>query len=262
MTFVRNKTPWWEPGEGRTRRRFWTPDKMFVFVSMLERGMSDQGIADHFGTTVNAVMLQRKRSRISARSKQLLSARHVARLMGIGCAKTVVRWIEQGYLDGRRGQTWGPYRQWYITYDALFAFLANKRYWHLWDPERIVDDYLRTSVAHTRPPERYLTTGQVAKRLYVEHTTVSNWIRSGRLPAAKHGPNWKVAESDLDGFVPPNQRSRLGVPRRHYSEFEDRLILNARRHGIGYTEIARQLNRTVGSVYGRYHRLTERRVAS
>src|SRR5690606_22184989 len=130
--------------------------------------------------------------------------------------------------------------------------------WHLWDPERIDPaSGFRRWAQEIRAGVRFLTVGDVAERCYVEVHTVSNWIRSGRLPAVRNG-NWLVRERDLDGFIPPGQLSRSGIPQRRFTRDEDQRLLAMRAAGIGWTAIARELGRPVSSVFGRYRRLMGR----
>ena len=93
----------------------------------------------------------------------------------------------------------------------MLDFLQDGRYWHLWEPER-VGPRLRIWVTEMRDGVRFLTTGQVAAKFYVEHATVNNWIHKGYLPAVRRG-NWLIRESDLVGFVPPCERPRQGIKR-------------------------------------------------
>jgi excisionase family DNA binding protein len=228
-------------------------------ADLIERGWPDERIGARVGTSAEAVNLARKRHHIHARSTYLLSTRAVARELGIPCSKTVTRWVARRYLRGKRGQTWGPYRQWYVERDHLLDFLDDPRYWHLWDPERIPDPATREHYQALRT-ERYLTTGEVAERLYVEHPTVQAWIQSGVLPAVRHG-NWLVAESTLVGFTPPGQRSKAGMTKRAWTEREDATLLDLRARGWSWRRIAVSMDRTIGSVANRFARLDERRLA-
>ena len=130
-------------------------------------------------------------------------------MMGVSCSKTVARWIELGLLCGRRGQQWGPYRQWYVTRAALVRFVEDPATWPAWQPERITDAGLRYHAERLRVGVHYLTTAQVAWRLCAQTHTVSDWIRRGWLPATRYG-NWWIREDDLARFELP----RIGGYRR------------------------------------------------
>ena len=229
---------------------------------MLAAGMSDRAIGRRLGCTPVALNVVRKRRGIPARRTLLHSARVIAKRLGIPSGdKTVTWWLRQGYLKGRRGQGCGPHKGWYVTEEALFDFLADESYWHLWTPERIRDAEVAEWTAENRNGTRFLTTGEAGRRLGVCHAAVHCWIQRGLLPAVRRG-NWLIREQDLAGFVPPCERSRKGQRPRRFTADEDGRLVSLREGGKTWTEIAALLERTVGSVYGRFNRLAQtRRIA-
>lgn len=48
---------------------------------------------------------------------------------------------------------------------------------------------------------RFLTTAEVAEHCRVGARTVTNWITTGQLPAAKLGRSWRVTDADLEAFI-------------------------------------------------------------
>lgn len=194
---------------GKTRcrnRRTWTRARLWKLMGLLERGWSDARIAGAMGTTANAVNLARKRHGIPSRSDTLLSCRTAAELMGIGCSKTVTRWIERGWLRGTRGPKQGPHPQWQIRRADLDRFLGKPEHWHRWTPERIADVRLKEWATKLRGGVRFLTVGQAAWRCCVQPGTVHAWIAKGWLPAVRTGEgegNHLIQESDLDAFAMP-----------------------------------------------------------
>jgi len=184
----------------------WQLDDLLTLEDMIGQGRSDAEIGRIFGCTPNAVNIARKRHKIAPRRKAILVARRIAVRLGLGCSKTITWWITAGYLKGRRGQGCGLNRMWYVTEEALLDFLEDARYWHLWEVERL-EPQLRLWASEMRDGVRFLTTGQVAAKFYVEHATVNNWIHKGYLPAVRRG-NWLIRSSDLVGFVPPCERPR------------------------------------------------------
>lgn len=236
----------------RRRPRFWTNRRLEELANLIDHGWSDVEIGAHFGKSAASIQLARKRHGIRPRSGYHLSARAVAVMLGIPCAKTVIRWIKRGYLRGRRGQQWGPYRQWYVGRGALLDFLADPAYWHLWEPERIPDTALRYHYRAMRG-ERYLTHVEVAARYCVQPATVGAWLDRGLLPAVRRG-NRLIPESALVGFVPPGQRSRAGYRLRRFSASERDLILRMHAQGWTFQQIAEATSRTIGSVANAVYR--------
>lgn len=180
----------------------WTQARRFELMTLVDRGLSDDEIAKHFGVTPDAIHLTRKRYGIGSVMRYALSARDVADAMGVGCSKVVTRWIDEKFLAGRRIRTMGPHRGWMVQRDALYAFVEDERTWHLWTPERITDRHLRRYAEQVRGNVQFLTTGDVAERLYCAHTTVQSWIAKGYLPARRWG-NWWIDERDLARFELP-----------------------------------------------------------
>jgi hypothetical protein len=242
-------------GGQRTRWKWSDADVSAISVH-LENGRSDEWIAKQLGATATAIRLVRKRRGLQSRTALLYSAQRVARLMGVSCAKTVARWIEEGYLRGRRGQRRGPNRQWYVTEDALLAFIADPAHWHRWEPGRITDEDTRAWATEIRAGVRFLTPGEVAERCFVGVGAVNDWIHKGLLPAVKWG-NWWVRERDLEGFVPPGQRSRKGRALRRFTGAEDARLLELRAEGKSWPRIARLLGRSVGAVAQRHRRIAD-----
>lgn len=183
-------------------RRVWTRNELSELHDLIEQGWSDARLAKRFDTSVNGIQLARKRYGIPSRTEASLNCRTIAERLGIGCGKSVAHWIHQGWLRGRRGQRRGGNRQWYVTEDALLAFLEDPNHWHRWEPARIPDRDLREWAEELRAGVRFLTLPEVAERYFVQPATVAQWIDKGWLPAVRHG-NRRVRESDLGSFTLP-----------------------------------------------------------
>lgn len=241
--------------DGRQRPRFWTVQRQWRLAEYLERGLTDAEIGRTFGVSAEAVKLARQDFGIRPRTKVHLSTRSVARLLGIGCSKTVARWVDRGFLSSHRTPR-GPHGQRCIRYSALIRFLEDPEHHCRWNPERITDPSLREWAREiwTGP---FLTPGEVAERCYVGVTAVNNWIHHGHIRAYRHG-NWWIREADLDGFVPPHQRSKVGIVPIRFTPDEDALLVELRSQGWSWPRIARRMGRNVGSVHGRWRRLAER----
>lgn len=219
----------------------------------VEKGLSDSAIGALIGCSANAVNIARKRHGLPSRRKALFSARAVADRLGLSCSKVVTKWIGRGWLRGRRGQRQGPYRQWYVTEDALLKFLEDPRGWPAWNPERIRDRFLREWATEVRTA-RYLRPGDVASRYAVGVGAVNDWIHRGILPAQRWG-NWWIREDDLKTFTPPCEQVRRLENVRRFASWEDERLIGMRMAGQTWTAISESLNRSVSSVFGRYQRL-------
>lgn len=227
----------------------WSAEDLLRLEELLARGWTDRKIGEDLGCSAVAVVVARKRNRIPPRRRFLLSARAVARRLGLSCSKPVAQWIKAGYLKARRCQGAGPHRMWYVTEDALLRFLEDIRYWHLWSPG-VLEPSLGSWVAEMRNGVRFLTTREAGRVLCVSHYSVRRYIQAGLLPAVRCG-NWLVGESDLHGFVLPCERSKKGKRPRRFSPQEDVQLVSLRMEGKRLAEIAGCLRRPLGSCAGR-----------
>lgn len=165
-------------------------------------------IAQALGRTRNAVKvkamrrgLRQRRPNPKAAHHPGFSARQVARLLGIGCSKTVVWWIREGWLVGSQTIGAGQYRRWRILGPDLEDFLRTYRW--LYRSERIQDRGWRAFVTGL-PREEYLTTGQAAPLLFFANSTcVTQAIYRGDLFAVKRGNNWQIPRSAMRTYEPP-----------------------------------------------------------
>lgn len=181
--------------------RFWTPERLWEVMGYVDAGHTDARIGARMGVSADAIRIVRKRNGIRAARYGYLSARQIARTLGID-EHPVCNWIRRRWLSGRFDATWGGPGQWLVRRTSFERFLHDERYWHIWQPERITDWELRARMIELRAGVRYLTIGEVADRMYVTHNTVNGWIHKGYLPARKYG-NWWIEESDLEAFVLP-----------------------------------------------------------
>ncbi len=59
---------------------------------------------------------------------------------------------------------------------------------------------------------KLLTPAQIAEALQLNESTITRWLRKGRLRGFKVGKDWRVSATDLDAFleeranVPPSDR--------------------------------------------------------
>lgn len=167
---------------------------------LTERGWDDERIGAALGCSAVAVGLARKRHRLPSRDRLCLTARRVARLLGVGDGKTITRWIAAGWLRARRGWREARCRVWVIAWGDLERFLADPAHWQRWDPARITDPALARHAAAVRGGLRYLTHAEVAQIAGVVRGTVNSWIAKGWLPAQRNG-NWFVREDHLREFL-------------------------------------------------------------
>ena len=187
----------------------WSVNEQTRLETMIESGASYSAIAKRLKRSRNAVQIKCKRLRLRiTTTRETLSARDVAETLGIGCPKTITRWITQYGLVAHNGGDGRPL--WRVQWDDLLTWLADRCHWMAYDPTRIPDRALREWACELRiGAGRWLTPGQVGERLHVDHRTVNAWIVKGQIAATRYG-NWWIWSGDLDGFVIPGDRPRPG----------------------------------------------------
>lgn len=184
----------------------WTEQQRLAVMLGVAYGLPSSTVAKRIGRTATAVDVFVKRNHLSRKHHGPHSGRDVARLLGVGCSKTVTRWVHNGWLKGHSRLRHGPTKMLSVLHDDLLTFLEDPRYWHVWQPERITDAALRQYTQALRTVT-YLTPGQVAARFSVCAGAVNDWIHWDILPAKRYG-NWRIAEHDVRNFTPPCMRKR------------------------------------------------------
>lgn len=238
------------------RRKTWTQEERWRVEEMVCAGRSSAEIARALRRSENSVHVYLARN-VKRKALRPLTARAVAAMLGVGCSKTIARWISAGWLVGRKGQRVGLDLMWVVDEDDVLSFLSSPDHWHRWTPDRIPNADLRAWATEARH-EKYLTPGQVAARFCVVVGAVNDWIHKGELAARKYG-NWWIPESALVGFVIPSERDRHGKTMRRFTTQEDAQLLAMVAAGRGWSATGRALGRHPAVVQTR-HRLLARRV--
>lgn len=215
----------------------WTPaEKRFLTDNV--RWMTDDELARSLGRTPEAVHIQRERElKLPPRRQdpEWPTAREVARLLGIGCSKTVVRWVEAGWVVGRKlaldACMWGVSRQ------SLTRFVVNPENWIYFQPQRVRDPYLRRllQLRQARWQDAWWTPGQAAAYHGVSPNAINQCIRGGRLSAKRWG-NWWIKRSDAVALrISPGKGHNEQIV---WTDAGDAFLLLARALGLSLATIA------------------------
>lgn len=194
----RTRSPW----------RHWTAQEREELCHLIDTGYSYEAIGVKLNRSRGAIVVEAKRRHRGITTTQAtLSARSVAELLGLGCAKIVSRWVRRGWLKARNaGLEKRPL--WRVDLSDLWAFMENDQTWMAWEVGRITDGALREWAEELRQGKpRWLSEGEVAARYHVTTAAVAQWIYKGWLPAVRYGNHW-VRESSLENWVPPCDRPK------------------------------------------------------
>jgi hypothetical protein len=198
-----------------TRGREWPKADEDNLIDLVEQGHGYDELARRFKRSRVAIILKCRRLGIRVTTTlATLSARDVARVLGKKCGKSVTSWIELGWLPARNAGGEGHHALWRIQWDDLTAFMERREHWMAWDPARIDDPAFREWAQELRAAAggTWLSIGEVARRYCVDERAVNAWIRKGWLPATRYG-NWWFWSADIEGWVAPCERSKVGIPK-------------------------------------------------
>ena len=64
-------------------------------------------------------------------------------------------------------------------------------------------------VRFTMTESKLLTPAQIADALQLTESTITRWLRNGRLRGFKVGRDWRVSPADLDAFLEEQANRRI-----------------------------------------------------
>ena len=171
------------------RPEHWTAAEAMYLEARFGRA-SDDAIARHLGRSVLGVRLKAKRLGLRKRDTGM-TAREVARLLGVPCPKVVATWQERGLLRGRRGWRQGPHRVHLFREDDVLAFIAAHGQ-HV-DADRVPAD---SPFAAPARANRWVSLPEV-HRLAGRSNVAGREIAQGIVRAARRGPHWYIRAEDV-----------------------------------------------------------------
>lgn len=206
----------------------WTPEELH-YLSDRYGLMSDETLARHLGRSTNGIEEAAvKRLHGRRRSDNFYSASELARVLGLSASWRVVRWVEHGWLKGRKGPvSRGHIRMWSFREHSIVKCL-RQRPW-LVDLAFMPEHYFRSVVRKEWEWDPWYTSEQAAPLLGVTTTTsVLKYIHLGWLPAEKcpgrRGTayskwHWVIRQSAIQAFLandprPQNKYRALSESRR------------------------------------------------
>jgi len=173
--------------------------------------LSLRAICKHLQRSPNAIKVASFRKLHHGMKANFYTAREVARLFGISCAKTIVGWMEQGWLNGRRSfARAGPNIAWCFTEENIKRCL-RQRPW-LCDLKKMERHYFRTIVQEEYDKDPWYSCAEAAGLIGLKSDdAVMRYIYRKWLPAVKRpgGPwqgQWIIRQSDIHKFLASDPR--------------------------------------------------------
>ncbi len=167
----------------RPGRKPWTPeDKEYLADNYGIK--SAKSISNHLDRSPNALKIAayRKLNGLNQRSN-IFTARAVAEILGVRCSKTIVRWMEAGYIEGKHAPfSYGKYRVWSFSYEAIEKCL-RERPW-LVNLQKMERSYFRTIVQEEYDRDPWYNSGEAAQFFgLVDFNAIHRYIHRGWLQA-------------------------------------------------------------------------------
>lgn len=225
-------------GAGLTGARIQWTQQEEDFVRAHYMTMTDAEMAAALGRSVDGVHIRRERwLRLPGRrqNSEVLTSRSAARLLGVKCAKSITRLIDDGLL--RAGTLPLDAKVHAIQRYDLVRFALNPMNWIYFDPERVTDPALRRQIAIRRERwnDAWWSVGQTAAYHGCAVTTINHYIRKGQIPAKRWGNHWILRSDAVRAVI------RVGRSNWHtaWTPRADAVAILGRAAGLSYGDIER-----------------------
>jgi hypothetical protein len=179
--------------------------------------VSPEELSRHLQRSIAGIRLVCKRRLHINYKTNLYTARNLAGIFGVKCAKTVTRWHRLGWLKGERSPiSCGGGRMWHFDYDNIVDFVRN--YPWLFDTKRMEQSYFRTIVLEEYARRPWVTYPQACKMVHVAYDgpAMAQYIKKKWLHPVKkpiEGGNhwtWIFFKSDIEKFLANDPRCLYG----------------------------------------------------
>lgn len=219
---------------------YWT-DKEDDFLRSNYMWLTDDEIGQHLGRSKEGVHIRRERElRLPGRTNHpdWFTAQTVKKMLGMRCAKSIVRLISAGILPGRLAPA---ARDIYlVNRQTLNRWAVNPDNWIYFKPHRVTDPKLKRMITwqKARWNDEWWTPGQAAAYHGVKINNIGLHIYAGKIQAVKWGNHWiKRSEATKPGlkfFIGKGSYEPID-----WSPKADAFLLLARAIGLSYSVIGK-----------------------
>lgn len=214
----------------------WTLDELEYLADNIGRKPKAK-IAKHLNRSEGALenALYRKLNGVNQRGN-IYTARAVAQVLGISCSKTIVAWMEKGYIKGKRAPfAYGKTLCWSFEYEDIVACLLERPW--LVNLHRMEPSYFRSIIQEEFVKNPWYGCKEAAPFFgLVGINAVHRYIYRGWLPALRQPLSgnrrngswgWVIRQSSITAFLENDPRPS----RRRYALMKSRRLtwLNAGR---------------------------------
>ncbi len=205
----------------------WSPEELEYLADNIGRE-SKTKIAKRLNRSEDALKIAayRKLNGLNQRSN-IYTAQAVALVLGISCSKTIVAWMEKGFIKGKRAPfAYGRTLCWSFEYDDILACL-RERPW-LVNLSRMERSYFRSIVREEFDKDPWYNCKEAAPFFgLVDINAVHRYIYRGWLPAIRRPVycasgngswGWVIRRSSIEVFLKDDPRPA----RRRYALMKSR----------------------------------------
>ncbi len=188
----------------------WTEEELEILGNKYGL-ISDRALARLLQRSPNAIHVAAVRYLHQSRSMNFYTARNVAEELGIACSKTIIYWLQRGWIFGRQCSVGaGINKRWMFKYENILRCLKSRPW--LCDLKDMPEGYFRTIVQAEYDKDPWYNCEETGPLLGVmTHDAVQRYIRKGWLKADKKpgGPQhgrWVIRHSDIQIFLANDPR--------------------------------------------------------
>lgn len=202
--------------EGRLDKRYnragknWTPEEL-DYLGNKYGLISDRSISQHLQRSPNALKIANQRKLHSNRKMNFYSAAQLAKVLAIPCSKTLIPWVEVGWLKARRSIVRaGEYHAWRFLDKQIEKFLHSKPW--LFDPGKMPQHYFRSIVQAEYDKDPWYTCIEAAPLLGVktddaiQRYILHGWLKAEKKPGGPWQGKWIIRRSAIEKFLANDPR--------------------------------------------------------
>jgi hypothetical protein len=199
----------------------WEPEELEILAQEYGR-MPAVELGKKLGRSPNALKVAsfRKLEGLNQRNN-IYTARAVSSILGIACSKTIVQWMNKGYIKGKRAPFgYGATLCWRFEYEDIIQCIKTRPW--LCNLEKMEQSYFLTVVLQEYERDPWYNTHEAAAffdriDINVIHRYIARgWLEAFRLPiTGKHGHGcwgWGIRKSSIDAMLADDPRPEY---RRH-----------------------------------------------
>lgn len=188
----------------------WTPEELDILGSKYGL-VSDRALSRQLQRSPNALHIASVRKLHSNRKANFYSATELAKVLGIGCPKTLVSWVDVRWLKARRSVVRaGQYKAWKFLDQHIIKFLRNKPW--LFNLKNMPQHYFRSIVQEEYDKDPWYTCVEAAPFLgvktddAVQRYIFHGWLKAEKKPGGPWTGVWIIRRSAIEHFLANDPR--------------------------------------------------------